>query len=398
MRHPARAGRALRAAPRHAGRRAALAPVEGWVERLDPDTLEVVGRHAAPARRHVLARRHRRPRQRRPAHGLRLLGAPAERPTSRCSPRTGCRSTRPHNSFVVLDGGELVTKDCDAPAGREPSTFSVLDPETLLPVAPAAAAARAVASRGWPPTARRVIAVGHDHGVPPAPRPRRRAADARRRWRPRYGPAPGRSYGWDPVITDEHVFWMDNGRNHVDRTMLGSGDAPRPRAAVVGAPRRRRRRPLGGDQRPAVRHRVQPARLGSRAAASSSPTTPATPSLRAWRLDGDELEPLWRRDGFAHAGHLILYPDTRELVVQDWRDAPLLRAPARAPRRCGRRCACWRARPRCGARRCRSGSDQLVVLDLDTGAEKARVAVPSPTPGASCSPPPASAATSTTSR
>ena len=42
---------------------------------------------------------------------------------------------RPHNSFVVLDGGELVTKDCDAPAGLEPSTVSVLDPETLLPVA-----------------------------------------------------------------------------------------------------------------------------------------------------------------------------------------------------------------------------------------------------------------------
>src|SRR5438128_762482 len=44
---------------------------------------------------------------------------------------------RPHNSFVVLDGGELVTKDCDAPAGLEPSTVSVLDPETLLPLAPA---------------------------------------------------------------------------------------------------------------------------------------------------------------------------------------------------------------------------------------------------------------------
>ena len=51
---------------------------------------------------------------------------------------------RPHNSFVVLDGGELVTKDCDAPAGLEPSTVSVLDPETLLPGGAAAAAARAV--------------------------------------------------------------------------------------------------------------------------------------------------------------------------------------------------------------------------------------------------------------
>src|SRR5207244_1074442 len=44
---------------------------------------------------------------------------------------------RPHNSFVVRDGGELVTKDCDAPAGLAPSTVSVLDPQTLLPVAPA---------------------------------------------------------------------------------------------------------------------------------------------------------------------------------------------------------------------------------------------------------------------
>ena len=25
------------------------------------------------------------------------------------------------------------------------------------------------------------------------------------------------------MITDEHVFWMDNGRNRTDHTMLGSG-------------------------------------------------------------------------------------------------------------------------------------------------------------------------------
>ena len=43
--------------------------------------------------------------------------------------------------------------------------------------------------------------------------------------------------------------------------------------------------------------------------------------VRAWRMDGDELVPLWRRDGLAHAGHLILYPDTRELVVGDWKES-----------------------------------------------------------------------------
>jgi hypothetical protein len=49
--------------------------------------------------------------------------------------------------------------------------------------------------------------------------------------------------------------------------------------------------------------------------------------VRAWRVQADELEPLWRRDGPAHAGHLIIYPDTRELVVGDWRDAKFLRRP-----------------------------------------------------------------------
>ena len=39
---------------------------------------------------------------------------------------------------------------------------------------------------------------------------------------------PDRGYGWDPVITDEHVFWMDNGRNRTDHTMLGSGEESSP--------------------------------------------------------------------------------------------------------------------------------------------------------------------------
>ena len=102
--------------------------------------------------------------------------------------------------------------------------------------------------------------------------------------------------------------------------------------------------------------------------------------LRAWRLVGDELEPLWRRDGFAHAGHLILYPDTRELVAQDYRDNPALRRPlVRRALRPGLQALSGSS----AARRAslRMGGDQLVVLDLDTGADKARVDVPSPSQG-----------------
>jgi hypothetical protein len=102
--------------------------------------------------------------------------------------------------------------------------------------------------------------------------------------------------------------------------------------------------------------------------------------VRGWRVDGDDLEPLWRRDGLAHAGHLILYPDTRELVAGDYRDVEALRSPL------ARRvlAAVGPLVARAGASNPASlalGHDELVVLDLDSGAEKARAAVPSPSQG-----------------
>jgi hypothetical protein len=285
---------------------------------------------------------------------------------------------RPYNSFVVLDGGELVTKDCDAPAGRAPSTVSVLDPETLLPVVPALTLPEPSIAR-LASDGDSVIAVGttvvfrlrldRDAG--------RLTIDER--WRPAYGPAPGRSYGWDPVITEEHVLWMDNGRNNTDRTMLGTGESPDPvrlwwarrdddRAVrsveISGLPFGTESNPPGWDPTSGI---VIAYDAGNAV-------------LRAWRLVGDELEPLWRRDGFAHAGHLILYPDARELVAQDWTDVAALRRP---PVRRGLQPVLpVLARSRMARRASlRSGHDQLVVLDLDTGADKGRVDIPSASQG-----------------
>ena len=348
-------------------------PVPGWVQRLDPDTLEVVaatprlpGGYYWPGgiAAHASGDLHM------------VFGWWAHRLSPALEVLASHRLPieRPYNSFVVLRGGELVTKDCDAPAGREPSTVSVLDPETLLPVAPALRLPEPSIAR-LASDGETVVAVGtatvfrlrlnRDAG--------RLTLDD---WRPRYGPAPGRGYGWDPVIADEHVFWMDNGRNRVDRTMLGSGDHPDPlrlwwarrddgttrSVEVSGLPFGTESNPPGWDPE----NRIVVAYDAGNAV------------VRAWSLVGDELQPLWRRDGIAHAGHLILYPDTRELVVQDWRDAPLLRAPAvRAALRPALRVLARSAALRRAS--LPSGSDQLVVLDLDTGAEKARAAVPSPT-------------------
>jgi hypothetical protein len=353
---------------------AQAAPVEAWVERLDPLTLETVAAsprlpggpfwpggiaaHASGDIHMVFGRwAHRL------SPGLEVL-ASHRLPVA-----------RPHNSFVLLDGGELVTKDCDAPAGREPSTVSVLDPETLLPAAPPLRLPEPSIAR-LSSDGETVIAVGTTVVF------RLRLDRAAGRlaveedWQPSYGPAPGRSYGWDPVITDEHVLWMDNGRNHTDSTMLGSGESPDPvrlwwarrdddRAVrsveISGLPFGTESNPPGWD----------PARRVVVAYDAGNAV------LRAWRMAGNELEPLWRRDGFAHAGHLILYPDTRELVAQDWQGIPALRRPlVRRALRPAVQVLAQSARARRAS--LRAGGDQLVVLDLDTGEDKARVDVPSP--------------------
>jgi len=348
--------------------------VEGWVEKLDPETLAVTastprlasGRYwpggiAAHANGdiHMVF-----------GHSAHRLTPELELLTSRRLP-----VERPYNSFVLLDGGELVTKDCDAPAGLAPSTVSVLDPETLESLAPELELAEPSIAR-LSSDGLTVIAVGTETVFRLVFDREAGRLEIDQTWKPRYGPAPGRSYGWDPTITDEHVFWMDQGRNSTDWSMLGTGEASAPVRlwwARIDDPQALRSveisgLPYGTESNPPA---WDPAKRTVIAYDAGNAV------LRAWRVEGNELEPLWRRDGFAHAGHLVLYPDTRELVAQDWHSPALLRQPtvrrlARPSlRRLGRSA---KVRRFSGL----AGRDSLVVLDLDTGGDKARVRVPSP--------------------
>lgn len=357
---------------------------EAWVEQLDPATLAVT------------ASTPRLPGGRFwpggiAAHACGDLHVVYGRWAHRLSPELDVLAShrlpidRPYNSFVVLDGGELVTKDCDAPAGREPSTVSVLDPISLLPVAPSLPLPEPSVGR-LSSDGETVYAIGTS-----AMFALRLDRDAGRlvldeHWRPSYGPAPGRSYGWDPVVTGEHVFWMDNGRNSVDHTMLGSGSESSPlrlwwarvddgsvrSVEISGLPYGTESNPAAWDPEGGI---VVAYDAGNAV-------------VRAWRLEGDELEPLWRRDDLAHAGHLIVYPDTRELIVGDWRGGAALKRGA--VRRLVAATGPIFARSAAFRRASRLiGGDSLVVLDLDSGEEKARIEVPSsiqgflfPAPGA----------------
>jgi hypothetical protein len=357
-------------------RGAQAAPIGAWVERLDPETLEVTARSATlpggpywpgGIAAHANGDLHM------------VYGTWAHRLTPDLEVVASHRlpADRPHNSFVVLDSGDLVTKDCDAPAGQEPSTVSVLDPETLLAVAPPLRLSEPSIAR-LASDGESVIAVGTTRLF----RLRLDRSAGRLEidpgWSPSYGPAPGRSFGWDPVITDDHVLWMDNGRNRVDHTMLGSGVQPDPLrlwwarlddgstrwVEISGLPHGTESNPPAWDPE----RRIVVAYDSGNAV------------VRAWRMEGDELVSLWRREGIAHAGHLILYPDTRELVVGDWRGPAVLRN--RAVRPLLRTIGSYIPRTGFGTRAALAGGgDELVVLDLDTGAEKARVAVPSPIQG-----------------
>jgi hypothetical protein len=352
-------------------------PVEGWVERLDPETLAVtastprlasgrywpggIAAHSNGGIHMVFG------------HSAHRLSPDLEVLKSRRLP-----VDRPYNSFVLLDGGELVTKDCDAPAGLARSTVSVLDPETLESLAPELELPEPSVGR-LSSDGRTVIALGTETVFRLVFDPAAGTLEIDEAWKPRYGPAPGRSYGWDPVITDEHVFWMDNGRNSTDWTMLGSGDAAGPVRlwwARIDDPQALRSvaisgLPYGTESNPPAWDPVTKTVIAYDA---------GNAVLRAWRMVGDELEPLWRRDRFAHAGHLVLYPDTRELVAQDWHGPALLRQPT--VRRLARpHLQRLGHSPRVRRFSGPVGRDHLVVLDLDSGTDKARVKVPSPAQG-----------------
>jgi hypothetical protein len=281
---------------------------------------------------------------------------------------------RPYNSFVILDTGHLVTKDCDAPRGLANSTVSVLDPETLDSVVaelelPEPSIAR-LASDG-----ESVIAVGSETVFRLMIDLDGGRIEIDEAWRPRYGPSPGRGFGWDPVIAEHHVFWMDQGRNSVDWTMVGTGSDPDPvrlwwcrredpesvRSVEISG------LPFGTESNPPAWDPV-----GNVVVAYDA----GNAVMRAWKLEGDDLEPLWMREGLAHAGHLIVFPDTRELVVQDYTDLALRRGPF--ARKALWPMLRWMGRSRAMRRAALPiGSDSIAVLDLDTGEEKSRVEVPS---------------------
>lgn len=127
----------------------------------------------------------------------------------------------PHNSFVVLSDGSLALKDLQFPDGT-PSVLSVLDPVTL--------GDRCAPYTLGEPSVARLAAAGMTVAVVGVDALHRIGADtvggvcSPLAAPLRYRTNPDQSYGWDPVVTEDAVWWLDNGAHTFPQglTMLGN--------------------------------------------------------------------------------------------------------------------------------------------------------------------------------
>jgi hypothetical protein len=267
-----------------------------------------------------------------------VYGRHAHRLNRRCEPVAALQLpvNQPYNSFVVLDNGLIVTKNLSA---STPARLTVIDPQSLT---------RACADIDAPePSIARLSARGNAVyvvGVRSIFRYRwDEAAQALlfdADWRFDYIGSSPQTYGWDVVLDGQHAWFMDNGAHRYRHRMIGAGLS------------RSANRLIRVSLTDAADHQM----LDVSGLCGGSITNPplvdlqrgivvgydsANSVLQAWRFDRAPrtLTPLWRKAPFGCASHMILYADTGELVVNDYR---------------------------------RHG-EEVVVLDIASGQEKGRV-------------------------
>ena len=266
-----------------------------------------------------------------------VYGHHAHRLDRACAPLACCELPldQPYNSFVILDNGLIVTKNLSQTC---PARLTVLDPETLGRAAPDLDAPEPSVARlsAWGNT---VYLVGvrtvyryHWDDIA-----QRLLLDPE--WRFDYIGSSAQSHGWDAVLDGQHAWFMDNGDHRYRYRMIGAGvcrSANRLiRVSMIDA-RDHLALPVSGLAGGSI---TNPPLIDLRRRIAVGYDS-ANRHLQAWRIDADAgLKPLWQRQPFGCASHMILYPDSGELVINDYR---------------------------------RHG-EEVVVLDIASGLERGRV-------------------------
>ena len=255
---------------------------------------------------------------------------------------------RPYNSFVILPSGHLATKDFSGalpgqPNGTpmEPTELLILDPQDLHIVARLELAEPSIA---------RLSADGNDMYV---------VGDyslIRVFWRDetlivdttfnaRYRTLVGQTFGWDAVITDEDAWFLDNGEG--TQLFMGSFRGVGISSAPLHLVRVNKKTaqvtlteicglPDGIIANPPVVDTQRQIVVGFDS---------GNGVISGFDYDEDSVTPRWSRQQ-NHACHMLLSPEAGQIVTADHR--PDL------------------------------GCEQVVILDITTGDEVARVSTTSP--------------------
>lgn len=310
-------------------------PTSAWVEQIDPLTLETI---------------HRSPRLpggpmwpggmaiHRNGDLIVVYGRYAHRLNRQCELQASFKLpvNQPYNSFVILANGCIVTKNL---SDKTKARISVLDAQTLAPVCtetecpePSIARLSAIGNTVYVVGIRSIFRYHWDAGSAQL------VADPD--WHFDYIGLRGQTYGWDVVLDGSNAWFMDNGKHNYFISMIGAGDCPTPNRLI---------RVSLTDAKDFSHHVIS----GIRAGSITNPPLfdrqrniivaydSANRHLQAWRYDPAKknLQRLWRKRDFGCASHMILYPDTGELVLNDYR---------------------WLG-------------EEVVVLQIETGVELARV-------------------------
>lgn len=241
----------------------------------------------------------------------------------------------PHNSFVILDNGMIVTKNL---SDNVPTRLLVIDPDTLSIITavdcpePSIARLSAVGNTVYVVGVRSIFRYHWMEGT--------LVRDAR--WRHDYVGTTEQSYGWDTVLALGQAWFMDNGQHRYRTSMIGRG--------VVQTPNRLIRVALdNADDHDAI------AVSGMNGGSITNPPLidpdrgivigfdSANRIMQAWHFDPATrvLTPRWRKAGIGCASHMVLLAKTGHVVTNDYRD----------------------------------GGEEVVFLDIETGAETGRVRI-----------------------
>ncbi len=241
-----------------------------------------------------------------------------------------------YNSFVILANGLLVTKNL---SDSTPAHLTVIDPDSLRPVCaeivcPEASIARlsAIGNTVYVVGVRSIMRYHFDAD--------RGTLEPDRDWRFDYIGNSAQTYGWDVVLDGDNAWFMDNGHHRYLRSMIGAGVSPTPNRLIRVSMHDARDHqivtvnglPGGSITNPPLYDLKRRLIIGYDS---------ANRTLRAWRYQPSDgtLTPHWDKPDFGCASHMLQYPQTGELVINDYR----------------------------------RNAEEIVVLDIETGDELGRV-------------------------